>query len=535
EEQSDVFVARIPDEADAQRQLLDRLLKRKNAPMPSMGRLVSLDCFFGLESLEARERYTRLAKSTGRPVSFTAAVPAVKSPLRKGSEFARCEEHPHAVYLPEMAMTKATTRQSELPPKLKSYYQLIVDPSKVQPDYLAQYLNTPIGHAWRQSVMTGATIPRINRTLMGGSRFYLPTRLSQEESVLATREIRRMLTELKELEERLWEEPEQISKTVEAVRSFNNEERFKDWVETLPFPLASILRSYSTVDLSPKQKYERLLFFFEAFTAFSAMVHISALRSNDLLWRPQRDALLEKLNEQEINLDKASFGTWRVIMESMASKLRSMLANPEEAPLACNLYAVANPTPLGLFTSAELLKLLQHANYLRNKWPGHGGSVAQADAEERLNLLEQDIGTFREIVGRRFLQYQLIEPQESWILKGPVYRYHIRRFVGSNPQLEHDKIDLTVPATSGCLYMHHVGHDKVLDLIPIVQVVDTPQPASYFYSNVDNGQAHLVSYHLSENAVSPNPSQLAVPSTSLRALFKELKLTSNPALTGAEQ
>jgi uncharacterized protein YnzC (UPF0291/DUF896 family) len=292
----------------------------------------------------------------------------------------------------------------------------------------------------------------------------------------------------------LRDRPTEASRVLEAIAGFNHEERFSDWVETLPFPLAMILRSYHALDRTDKDRYERLLHFFEAFTEFCAAIHLSAVWENPGAWQPQRHAIKGVLNQHRLSLERASFGAWRVIVEVMSKRLQSMLTDQEERSLACELYSTADGAVLEVLTSAELMGLLQRVNYMRNRWSGHGGAVTEAEAAERHALLKSDLDRVREMVGTTFLQYELIEPREAEILDGPVFRCRIRRVMGSNPLLEHTVVDLTTPAKTGALYLHNPGHDKALELVPVVQLSDSPQPAGYFYNRRERAELHMVSY-----------------------------------------
>lgn len=502
-----LFVAEIPGDVGAQKQLVTRMRKRKQGPMPSQGRLIRSAQFHGLAALEAKERYERLARGKGlKNFPFSQAVPQICAPKREGSEFERCEEHPHAVYLPVMGLTKATTRQDELPPNLKSYLQLLVDPAVVLPEYLAGYFNTPIGHALRRMAMKGAIIPRISSSLLLESNLYLPSLEDQRLGLEVGREIQRLRSELSELESKVWQQPQDANSVVEALRKINHEERFSDWLDTLPFPLASILRSYHALDLTPKERYERLLQFFEAFTELCATIHLSAVRPSATHWQSQREELNKALNQQHLSPEKASFGSWRAIAELMASRLRSMLKDVEERTVACRLYTTVDAAPLDLLASVELVGLLQRVNNFRNRWWGHGGAPSEAEAVERHRKLMGDLEKFREIVGTKFFQYQLIEPGSPDILDGPLFRCRIQRIMGSNPQFEYDRIDLITPAKTGYIYLHNPGHNEALELLPLLQMHNKPQPASYFYNRLEKRQPRLVSYHMTAQSDIPSES-----------------------------
>ena len=524
ERHNELFVAGVPEDYDAQKELVNRLWNRKQGAMPSQGRLVSEDQFHGLQALEAKERAAQLAKAKGlSPVPFSNAVREIRVPKRQRTELERCDDHPHAVYLPEMAKTAATTRQEDLPERLKSYLQLLVDPDIVLPEYLAELLNTALGQSLRQAVMTGTTIPRINKDLLNESTLYLVPVSDQRQALEARSQIRRLRNELSEHESDIWERPRQVEHVIEALGKVNHEERFEEWVETLPFPLASILRSYHALDQTDKEKYERLLHFFEALTEFCAAVHLSAFRTSAVHWQLELDDLLRVMRDQHFSIERATFGLWRAIVERLAGTLRSMLnGNDDDRAVANSLYATASSIPLEMLSSKPLIGLLQRVNGFRNRWTGHGGAVTHLEAAERHRDLKKELEELRAIVGIKFLQYQLIEPRTAEILEGPLFRCRVRRVMGSNPQLEHQTVTVTTPAKKGALYLHNPGHNKVLELIPIVQVRDTPQPASYFYNRCERAELHLVSYHFTER------SEVSSPSAALSTLFNDFMLRDIP-------
>ena len=59
------------------------------------------------------------------PYTFAEAILELNTPS-DSRNFARCPERPNAVYLPQMASTRATTSQESLPDRLKSYVQLVI-------------------------------------------------------------------------------------------------------------------------------------------------------------------------------------------------------------------------------------------------------------------------------------------------------------------------------------------------------------------------------------------------------------------------
>lgn len=495
-----LFVAALPEDNASQDELVDRFRLRKEGPQPNQGRLVTEKTFFGLGALEAVERARRLSERKGlNEIACSEVIVEINRPLRHGPDFERLPHHSDAVYLSEMARTDATTDQEKLPERLKSYLQLIVHRDKVHPEYLAGLFNTPLGHAIREAASSGYTIPRISRERLLKTMLYLPPLDDQEYAVEVFDSIHLMQMELDELREQVWERPRHVSEIRDRVSQVNHEDRFQDWVELLPFPLASILRAYHAVDQNEKDKYERMLHFFEALSAFVAIVHLSALRRDDTILIDFREQMAKAFQRQRYNWQKPTFGMWCAVIESAAPIVRKMLNGKEEdQPRVMALYELADLKPIEFLVARPLLALLQRTNSLRNRWSGHGGAVSNNEAVNRHNEITDELNNFRSLCGSVFLRYQSIEPREPTILPGPVFRCPARRIMGSNPQFEHINVELLNAPVTGGLYLHNPGHTRALELLNLVQIRQSPQPVCYFYNRIDSTGSHLVSYHFGE-------------------------------------
>lgn len=497
-----LFVAALPEEAAAQDELIARFRDRREGPQPSQGRLVTEKTFFGLAALEAADRAARLAERRGlTAIRFSELIVEVNRPRRRNGALERLPHHPDALYLPEMARTDAATQQELLPDRLQSYLQLVVNREKVDPEYLARLLNSPLGHAIRESARGGLTIPRIARERLLAAIAYLPPPTDQTKSIEVLKAVRLLRSELEELEAQVWEKPRRVSELLDRVSRVNHEDRFQDWVETLPFPLASILRAYHAVDRGDKEKYERLLHFFEALAAFVATIHISALRADVNRWLTFQENSTRQFAQNHFSWSRPTFGMWRTVIEIAAPLVRPMLnGGAEEQQQILTLYETADPTPIEFLVAGQLLGLLQETNQLRNRWSGHGGAVSSVEAVNRHREILDHLNTFRSLCGTVFLRYQSIEPREPTILPGPVFRCAVRRVMGSNPQFEHVSIDLLNPPVTGGLYLYNPGHTRALALLQLVQIREAPQPVCYFYNRLDSSGPHLVSYHFGDQS-----------------------------------
>ena len=99
------------------------------------------------------------------------------------------------------------------------------------------------------------------------------------------------------------------------------------WFETLPFPLASILRAWqATPSQDYKTRHEHLLHFFEGATEFISIILLSAFKSNEMLFDLRRSKLVESVEKQKLSFQRASFGTWKVVTEYLSKRTRLLLS-----------------------------------------------------------------------------------------------------------------------------------------------------------------------------------------------------------------
>src|SRR5262249_12853261 len=136
--------------------------------------------FRGFAAIELREQVDEQARRMGLVGYPFKEVFTEANPPPSKSGVVGFEEKPNAVYLPEVASTAATTTQQELPEKLKSYFQLLVDPAIADAEFVARILNTPFGQLWRDSLGTGHHMSRIIKTLLEKATVFLPPTASRQ-------------------------------------------------------------------------------------------------------------------------------------------------------------------------------------------------------------------------------------------------------------------------------------------------------------------------------------------------------------------
>jgi hypothetical protein len=491
-----VFVAQFSQDTKHQEIIRQNCALHREGKRAAQGRFLPISEFRGFPVLAALERVHELAKRMGlEEVRLGSIVDAVTT-TKSGARFDRLPETPNSVYLPLMAATPATTSQNHLPEKLKSYLQLVIKEDLAEASFVAGLLNTTLGLAIRDVARRGVTIQRISRNELLDAPLFLPSLDVQRKLIAAQATIGRLRNELNELESSLWRRPASIAQLQAEIRSVNKEDRFQDWVETLPFPLASVLWRYHAFKGSTRETYERLLAFFEVLAEFSAVVHLSAFSSNSVLWEEIGRDLKERLQEQSLSLDRATFGTWKLCVELLSTRARKLLA--ESAELCVEMYRTHDQRLLECLTSKGVVSILQETNAIRNSASAHVGAVSEKAANRTLSTLTEHLSRFREVSADCWRSYELVRPLECKHRDG-VFHYDAQRITGTRSMpFETTELDLTEAMEDGCLYLWSPGEDRALMVLPMIKILPSPkteQNACYFYNRRQGGGIRFLSYH----------------------------------------
>ena len=499
-----VFAGRFSIDPQQQKELLSNLTQRTQGKLSQNGRLVEGATFRGFSPIELAERIEERARRIGLVVySFGDVVLQLNAPASSSTTVCRFEEQANAVYLPQMASTSATTSQDDLPEGLKSYYQLIINPEIAEAEFVARLLNTSFGQLWRDSLRTGDIIPRIGKAVLSAAPIYLPppqARTLQTKVLECQSTLTQLRNELNELESRLWQRPTDVNKALTKLRMINREDRFEDWVDTLPFPLASILWLCHTETGSLKEQYERKIHFFEALTEFMAILHLSAFSASPSLWAGLRQTLMDTLKNNSLSLEMATLGTWKTVVEVLFAQARRILNDDPE--LCFELFKTRNRQTLEAICSKQIVSIIQTTNKMRNDWMGHKGAVRESDAKRTNDELQQHIQTVRGVFGLIWEAYELLQPGECKLRAG-VFTYKVKMIVGTRMAFRSETVEVVEPMEDGLLYLKSPDESRSLKLLPFVKVMPSPRTeenACYFYNRQQKEGIRFLSYHFEADA-----------------------------------
>ncbi len=316
-----------------------------------------------------------------------------------------------------------------------------------------------------------------------------------------------LMNELNEYEDRLWKDQSKLDSLKVEVKSFQNQtstatsiqsdQSIQEWIEIIPFPLASILRAwFATSDRDPKTKYEHLLHFFEASSLFFAVIFLSAFRSNNAVYDENKEGLDKILSKSPIK--HASFGTWKSIVEYFSKRTRSKLNGKEEdAKLVEELFYDSSLALPNMLSDTKLIEILAKTNKYRNRWTGHGGVVSEKDAINRNELLLESLNELRSITRGLWEATELLK-SKSMTKKGQDYKNEVLVLMGSNSEFKSETRVMAMPLDEDVLYLHSKSNKLSLPLLPLIKMSATPPNTSnacYFYNSVSGDQVKFVSYH----------------------------------------
>jgi hypothetical protein len=495
-----IFTGLVSADTRQRKRLIDNLHKRRSDKDVIYGTLVNSADFRGFDDVEKQDRTNRIGKKFGYPATpISEIIVSVNLPKPSDQPF---QEYDNSVYLPIIGTSPAITSSTELVIKPQNYIQLTLDPLKADAEYIAGLFNSPFGKILREQGLSGSVIPKLAKRTIGNMTVFLPPVTQQKVLVDADRKTRTIENDVRSIRDQLWSEPRKINTLLPKLERLTREESFKEWLDGLPFPLASILWTYNAAGKDEKLRYEHLLHFFEATAAFMATIQLSAVKRDEQLQQTILPDLLERLKKQNIQFSRASFGTWQTTYANLAKSLRQLNDKPESREKVYQLLKTHDPEVISLLTSKELSSLFEQVNVLRNKWPGHGGVVGHHEAIKRHEILKKHLISIQHIFGSLWDRYQLVYPMEMRYSKGKFHQ-NIQKISGTSIPFEQANLDLEIPLEEGFLYLVGLGEREALCLLPFVRLQSPPNSAinaCYFFSRQGRGGLRYISYHFDVNS-----------------------------------
>jgi hypothetical protein len=372
--------------------------------------------------------------------------------------------------------------------------QWIINERFVDSDYLVSFLNSPIGQKWRMACSGGQT-RAINRNVMLSTALYLPPRDSQTRLVDCHQRIQNSIADLELLRQRLWAKPQQVDAIESRLTSTRDENDVTQWIDSLPFPMASIAWLCHVESGSDWDRIKLKLHFFEALSQFVATIHLSAMSGHVVKWSSLREAIKAQLSENNLSVHRATFGMWNTINQRLVSEARKL--RHDDLAMLHQLYRISDDRFFDSLLSKTFLRVIDEASRIRNQHSGHTGISNEEIGNEVNRKLDRLMDQIRNSFGFCWDSYQLLLPGTSEY-DGGVFRYNVQKLQGARQPFPWMTIEVTEPMQKGSLHFKSNDHPELLRLEPLVKVLSQQsknENACYFYSRTESPGYRYLSYH----------------------------------------
>lgn len=522
-----MFVAQLSADTNTNLQVIANFRLGTEGGSLELGRFVEPDSFRSIDHLRADEALRTAEKRFGVQASKLAELGDVKSGIklgRPGEEFA-FQPLENAIYIPLIGNSDVLESPDALTLKAQNYAQVVIDPTRSNAHFVAQFLNSEFGKELREQIKTGF-IPKLNKQSLRELRVFVPDLQTQrrmveiETSITAEQNtVMALQNEIAELRRELWGNSKSAPQVEAKITALAGRlaggikqhalATLDQWFETLPFPLASILRAWqATPSQDFKTKYEHLLHFFEGAAEFVSVILLSAFNSNDAVFTPHRQKLTETMQKQNLSFNRATFGTWKVVVEYLGKQTRDLLNEDgkkaedvkNNRALCADMFADPSLSLPDALSRKELASIFSTTNKMRNDWGGHGGVVGQEEAESRNQQLLAEVQKLREAIADTWAETQMIHALHCRPRRG-VFENEVAVLMGSNNEFLKETRAMTTWLDVERLYLSKKGASKALKLLPLIQVGQSPQSAKnacYFFSRLERDGARFVSYHFTD-------------------------------------
>lgn len=458
----EIFVARASP-GSPNTALLTNFSERRRGKAPELGSLVDLDSFSTWEAFENGLAFEAAAKAFGTSVAELATIVVAKF-LGNRTTDGGFQDYPNAVFFPTLGTSPAVTSRARLSIKPHNYIQLVLNPDLADAEYVARYLNTPLGALTRQTVYTGAFIKKASLGSIGFAPIVLPPIESQTRMVGLQQRVDDLRVKLGRAEHDLWRTRDGARSARRALQGFPTDDTTESWVQRLPFPLPSILWHYRATR-DARRKIEILFAFFEATAQFVTTILLSGLRSDPVIYGTLKRGSLSEI--EGARWREVTLGFWVVIGTNLAKAVRQMLS--EDQRLLCRDLFRCSGDWLDAMAGKELFGALEQVSGRRNAWKAHGGIESDVEMMHRLDRLQSDLTSLFTPLTWAFEDLTLIRPK-SLQYDGQLYEVEGEELVGPTVPFRETTRQVVRPMRRDALFLLERDARDGLELLPFIQM-----------------------------------------------------------------
>lgn len=512
EEQKRVFVGEVKDNEVDNELLIQNYKKNKKGKTALDGIWIDITNLKTAEQIDKEKQLDISLRRTGLQVTKLVDVAERKNIIRDVLNRTSLLI-PRLSTLPVLTINSSDERLDKILTAIEEgsriglltqYMMLDVDETLANVDYIAKTLNSPLGKQIRDTRAIGNIQPSISPSLLSEIDIPLPTIEIQNTILELSSDIETQRDYLNQLNKDLWKTPSKLNDTEKLLKKLLKDKDSIEWMESLPFPVASILWGYHS-ESSTEKKVEYLLLFFEGLCQFLGVLLLSPIANNKSFYESNGKSWL-KNDKLKTWYEKASFGGWIWMYESLSKNVRKMLNNENDKEYLREVFGNPSTTYFDGITSKKLASVFRGVSSIRNSFKGHGGVTSEAQYKVVLQQLESQLHGIRELIVETFSEVKMLHvvPKTmSWDEDNEIYESTCRILNGTRSKFNKETAMTSKPLSPKELYLIHHGQYVAVKLLPLIQMRESPkteQNAFYFYNRIDGDSVRMVSYHFEKDA-----------------------------------
>lgn len=386
------------------------------------------------------------------------------------------------------------------------YLRIRLDGDAVEPHFLAAWLNSEVGQAetWRaiDASSSGGMIKALrsdrSALMRWADELIVPVPEKRVQLILASADERltSFQADLDSQKQSIWAAPETAEEVVANIaKAFDDS--LTTWLDQLPFPLASALWTAETAHSAGIQQ-RAYLHAWEAIVAFHATVLLSASRSDPIGSREVEADIRAALQEQNLGIERASFGTWIVIVEKLSRQFRDLLegGDVDDVARVRRVFGELSLAGIERLTSKGIVKKFKEVNTKRNRWSGHGGYTSEDECTRQVVSLVSDLSDLRQLLGNVWAQLTLVRAGSGRRVRDG-FEQTVEVAVGPRSPFANRVFRVGDLMMDGDLYLVKDGAQSPLRLGHFVQLRSAPHTAqytTYFYNRTERDSVRMVSF-----------------------------------------
>ena len=511
------FVARIAEITDVE-VVVSNFVNKVAAKNYTIGSWVERGQYFDLQSFENELTNRKVAKNYGGTVM---PIGDLATEINRPDRDNNFKDIPNSIFIPTVGTSAVVDSIEDFNIKPKNYMQVVLDENQISTQYACFFLNSEQGISNRRMMMNGF-IPTFNLQTIRDLVIALPDGEGEQLEIMEThKQIEELKLQLEALESKFFKKPSDYKAIQRSLKDINNAETLSDWGETLPFPLASVLRRY-LAENSYEKKQESLFLFFEAYAIYNACILLSVINENLDVFAGEN--VFETTDLKYYT--RSSFGNWvtlnKIITNFVLGKLGGKKSEEEGDPSPLlGFFKTNNTDIIRVLCNKDINRILYSASVKRNNWKGHTGISSEDVCKEHVLELQKYLDQLRHIVKDSYEEMELIRAT-SCVNTRSGAENSIEKLTGSNALFMKDSYVTSTPLMTDVLYLRMKDTQRAIELLPLIVFKNSPSSeknACYFYSKDEADNTLYVSYHYEQQPEETEPGHEAL--NSLKRIIPE--------------